>query len=106
MSVTKRTLLAFGTSLGLVSIVRAQAPQGSNQTEDVLLDHEAIHFTPEGRRAKLKLSETGVSALKTYAHQANGHTMVYRHGGKNYVVEDQRMPDGNMLFDRRRDWTA
>jgi hypothetical protein len=32
--------------------------------------------------------------------------MFYREGGKNYVVHDQKMADGTMLFDRAGDWEA
>src|SRR4029077_14890743 len=90
MSISKRTLLASGatllSTLGLVSLVRAQGqPQGSNEAEDVLLDHEAIHFTREGRRAKLRLSETGIDAVKKYGRDTNGHALLAREGGRNYV---------------------
>jgi hypothetical protein len=111
MSITKRTLLASGvtllSSLSLVSLMRAQGqPQGSNQAQDLLLDHEAIRLTPEGRHAQLRLSETGIDAVKKYGRETNGHALLAREGGRNYVVEDRKMPDGSMLFDRRRDWTA
>ena len=40
MSITKRALLASGATLALATNVRAQGPtQGSNQEQDVLLDH-------------------------------------------------------------------
>ena len=111
MSMTKRSLLASGATLlsafGVVSMARAQGePQGSNQAEDVLLDHQGIHLGPEGRRTMLRLSENGSAAVKKYARETTGHAMLYREGGKNYMVEDRQMPDGSMLFDHRRDWVS
>src|SRR3981189_1047378 len=56
MSMTKRVLLASGATLALASAARAQGqPQGSNQAEDVLLDHQAVQLTPAGRHRKIKI---------------------------------------------------
>jgi len=43
---------------------------------------------------------------KQYGQEMKGHAMFYREGGKNYVVHDQKMADGTMLFDRRGDWES
>jgi hypothetical protein len=107
MSMTKRVLLASGATLALTSAVRAQGqPQGSNQAEDVLLDHQAAHLTPEGRHRKMKINEAGAAMAKQYGQELKGHAMFYREGGKNYVIHDQKMADGTMLFDRSRDWES
>jgi hypothetical protein len=107
MSMTKRVLLASGATLALTSTLRAQGqPQGSNQAEDVLLDHQAAHLTPEGRHRKMKINEAGAAMAKQYGQEMKGHAMFYREGGKNYVVHDQKMADGTMLFDRRGDWES
>ena len=105
MSMTKRMLLASGATVAFASAVRAQGqPQGSSQAEDVILDHQAVHLSPEGRHRKITLSETGIAAVKKYGREMDGHAMFYREGGKNYVLHDQKMSDGSMLFDRSRDW--
>ena len=107
MSMTKRVLLASGATLALTSTLRAQGqPQGSNQAEDVLLDHEAVHVTPEGRQRKMKINAAGAAMAKQYGQETKGHAMLYREGGKNYVLQDQKMADGTMLFDRRADWES
>jgi hypothetical protein len=107
MSMTKRVLLASGATLGLTSIVRAQGqPQGSNQAEDVLLDHEAVHMTPEGRHRKIKINEAGAAMAKQHGQEMNGQAMFYREGGKNYVLHDKKMADGTMLFGRAGDWES
>jgi hypothetical protein len=107
---TKRVLLASGATLALASAARPQGqPQGSNQAEDVLLDHQAFHLTPDGRTRKiLKMSEAGSTAVKRYGQEmaGTGHAMLYREGGKNYVLHDQKMADGSMLFDRAGEWES
>jgi hypothetical protein len=105
MSMTKRALLASGATLAVASAVHAQGqPQGSNQAEDVILDHQAYHVTPEGRSQKLILSETGIAAVKKYGRPLDGHALFYRGDGRNYVLHDQKLSDGSMLFDRSNDW--
>ena len=107
MSMTKRVLLASGATLALASAARAQGqPQGSNQAEDVLLDHQAVQLTPEGRHRKIKINETGATLAKRHGQEMKGHAMFYREGGKNYVLHDQKMADGTMLFDRAGEWEA
>ena len=107
MSMTKRVLLASGATLALASTVRAQGqPQGSNQAEDVLLDHQALHLTPDGRHRKMKMNEAGAAMAKQHGQEMNGQAMFYREGGKNYVLHDKKMADGTMLFDRRGDWES
>jgi hypothetical protein len=111
MSITKRMLLASGATLALASAARAQG-QGSNQAADVALDHlfdnEAIHLAPDGRHRKMKMSEAGTAMARKYGQEitGTGHAMLYREGGKNYVIHDQKMADGSMLFDRSGDWEA
>ena len=107
MSMTKRVLLASGATLALASAARAQGqPQGSNQAEDVILDHEAVQLTPEGRHRKIKINETGAAMAKKHGQEMKGHAMFYREGGKNYVLHDKKMADGTMLFGRVGDWES
>jgi hypothetical protein len=107
MLMTKRALLTSGATLALTSAVRAQGqPQGSNQAEDVLLDHEAVHLAPDGRHRKIKINEAGAAMAKQHGQEMNGQAMFYREGGKNYVLHDKKMEDGSMLFGRMRDWES
>jgi hypothetical protein len=106
MSITKRMLLAWGATLGLASAARAQGqPQGSNQAEDVLLSHQALHIAPDGRYRKILLNEAGVGMARTHGQEI-GHAMFCRgDDGKQYACHDRKMADGTMLFDHMRDWT-
>ena len=110
MSMTKRALLASGATLALASTVRAQGPsQGSEQQQDVILDHlfdnEGVHVAPNGRVRRIRMSDAGVAAVKPYQREMiTGHALLYSEGGKHYMVANQKMPDGTMLFDHMGEW--
>jgi hypothetical protein len=87
-------------------MVRAQAPQGSNQMEDVILDHQGLHLAPDGRHRTMKMNETGSAMAMKYGEEVPGHAMFYRQDGKNYVVRDRKMADGSTLFQRAGDWES
>jgi hypothetical protein len=114
MSITKRTLLASGATLALASTVRAQAPgpyQGTDETQDVILDHlfdnQAIHVDPNGRVRRIKMNSNGMAAVKPHGREmTTGHAMVYRENGRHYMVNNEKMQDGTMLFDRMGDWRS
>jgi len=112
MSITKRALLASGATLALASSVRAQGPpQGSEEAQDVILDHlfdnQAIHVDQNGRVRVLKMSAAGVSAVRPHRRElATGQAMFYRDGGQQYMVANEKMSDGTMLFDHMRDWRS
>jgi hypothetical protein len=105
MLMTKRVLLASGATLALSSAAHAQGqPQGSNQMEDVILDHQAVHLAPSGKARMMKLNQAGDATVKRYGTELPGHAMFYRDGGKNYMLQDRKMADGSMLFDKADEW--
>lgn len=112
MSITKRALLASGATLALATTVRAQAPsQGSEESQDVLLDHlfdnQGIHIDQNGRVRVLKMNAAGISTLRPHGHEmATGQALLYRDGGRHYMVSNEKMSDGTMLFDHMRDWRS
>jgi hypothetical protein len=63
-------------------------------------------MTPEGRHRKMRINQAGGAMAKQYGQEMKGQAMFYREGGKNYVLHDQKMADGSMLFDHAKDWEA
>jgi hypothetical protein len=108
MSITKRMLLAWGATLGLASAARAQGqPQGSNQAEDVLLSHQALHIAPDGRYRKITMNAAGTAMAQQHGQELNIRAMYCHHeNGKTYECHDRKMADGTMLFDHMRDWES
>lgn len=107
MLMTKRVLLASGATLALASAVHAQGqPQGSDQMDDVLMEERAFSLSPNGKAAMMRINPTGAEMIKKYGTELNARAMFYRSGGKNYLLQDRKMADGTMLFDKMGDWRA
>jgi hypothetical protein len=105
MSMTRRALVTTGATAALTSVALAQGePQGSNQAPDVILDHEAVHLNQNGELRKLKITENGAGTIKQHGREMAGRALFYREGKKNYVLHDQKMADGSMLFDHANEW--
>jgi hypothetical protein len=85
---------------------RAQGPpQGSNQMQDVLLDHQALYLEPSGKMRVFNMSDAGVTAVKRHGHRMRaGRALFYREAGNNYMLGDEKMTNGSMLFDQMHDW--
>jgi hypothetical protein len=87
MSITKRALLALGGTFAFATAARAQS-QGSNQAADVLLDQQAVHIDANGKMSRLTLNAAGDAAMQKYGHAVDGPAIVYRKGGRHYMVSD------------------
>ena len=104
MSLTKRGLLAASATLAVIPAARAQTPgppQGSNET---LGERECMMCDSDGKLSHHRLNDAGDAAMKRYGRAFDSAALIYRSGGKQYVVENQRMADGSMLFDHRDDY--
>jgi len=89
MSVSKKVLLAagFGVVIGLSSVALAQkSSEATTVGED-----EAIMLHPKGtvHKSKTKISAaTHEAAMKKGAREIKPGSVIYRHGGKMYMMED------------------
>jgi hypothetical protein len=107
MPITRRALVTTGATVALTSVAAAQGqPQGSNEAPDFILDHEALHLGPKGELKKLKITEYGGGAIKRHDREMAGRALFYREGNRNYVLHDQKMADGSMLFDHAGEWQS
>lgn len=110
MAISKRALLASGATLALASTVRAQGPgQGSEQSQDVILDHlfdnQAVHVAEDGRIRRINMNAAGMAAVRPYRREmTTGQAMLYREGGRHYMVSNEKLQDGTLLFDHMHDW--
>jgi hypothetical protein len=101
MSLSKIALVACGLSAAFIGFVSAQ----DNNPWD-LKDRQAFFMDPTGQMKRVTLNDTGhAMMMKEGKHLAAG-AMLYRSGGKLYLLENQKMPDGTMMFDRAGNWMA
>ena len=85
MSITKRALLALGGTFAFATAARAQS-QGSNQAADALLDQQAVYIDSTGKMSRLTLNSAGDAAMKKNGQLVEGPAILYRQGGKHYLV--------------------
>jgi hypothetical protein len=103
MSMTKRTLLTSGATMALATVAVAQ--QGSPEAENNLLSHEVLLVEPSGHMMKKKANATGIAMAQKYGQKVpTAYAMVYRDGNDHYLVTNQKLDDGSMLFDHRDEW--
>jgi len=91
MSVSKRTLLAAGVCLavGLSTVAMAQTKKSTEAT--TMGEGEAIMLHPKGtvHKSNVKVSAAQhEAAMKKGARELKAGSVIYRQGGKTYLMED------------------
>ena len=96
MSISKRALLASGAGLviGFSTVAVAQTGKGNAKSQEVTSvgEGEAVMIGPKGQR--LHKSKTKVSAaqheaaMKKGAREVKPGAVLYKQGGKLYMIED------------------
>jgi len=97
----KATLLASAAILALGSSVIAQG-----LSEWDIKERMGIVIHPTGKVERGTMTETGHSAMLDRAVALPAGTVVMRSGNKLYLLHDQKMPDGTMMFDRAGNWMS
>jgi hypothetical protein len=70
-----------------------------------LLSHQVLLLMPDGQMMRRTASAGGVAMVQKYGQKIpTGYAMVYRDGDNNYLLTNQKLPDGSMLFDHRDAW--
>ena len=108
MLVSKRTLLATATGLviGLSTVAMAQtpAPKGNAKSSEAATigEGEAVMIGPKGQRlhkSKVKVSAAQhEAAMKKGAREVRPGTVLYKQGGKLYMIEDKANEKASQSF--------
>jgi hypothetical protein len=61
-------------------------------------DGEGIYVSPRGYHV-VKSTKQGHARIMKEARALQAGAVVYRSGGKLYLLEDHKMPSGNMMFE-------
>ena len=96
MSISKRALLASGAGLiiALSTAAVAQTAKGNAKSQEVATvgEGEAVMLGPKGQRLhKSKVKVTAAqheAAMKKGAREVKPGTVLYKQGGKMYMIED------------------
>jgi hypothetical protein len=97
----KATLLASAAILALGSVVVAQGLE-----EWDLKERMGIIIHPTGKIARGMMTEIGHNAMVDRAVALPAGTAIMRSGNKLYLLHDQKMHDGTMMFDRAGNWMS
>jgi hypothetical protein len=71
-----------------------------------LKDRMAFFVNPTGQGRIIELNDTGHSTIMKEGRQLDAGTLIYRNGGKLYLMQDKKMASGKMMFATMNDWLA
>jgi hypothetical protein len=111
MSVPTRVLLAMGCALviGLSTAAVAQTAKGNAKSSEAATigEGEAVMIGPKGQRlhkSKVKVSATShEAAMKKGAREVKSGTVIYKQGGKLYMLEDSANEKASTHFQNNFD---
>ena len=106
MSISKRALLASGAGLviALSTAASAQTAKGNAKSQEVATvgEGEAVMIGPKGQRlhkSKVKVSAAQhEAAMKKGAREVKPGTVLYKQGGKLYLMEDSANEKASQHF--------
>lgn len=96
---SKLVLLAAGLA-GILATAAARA----EEIRDVEERH-AMYLDAGGKMHMITLNDKGHAMMMQHGRALPHGALVYRSGGKWYVLEDKKMDAGGMLFQEMSSWT-
>lgn len=96
----KATLLASAAIMALGSAVVAQGDAWD------IKERMGIVIQPTGKVERGTMTEVGHRAMLDRAVALPAGTAIMRSGDKLYLLHDQKMHDGTMMFDRAGNWMS
>jgi len=99
---SKLTILAAGIATVFASTA---ARAVDNETANVE-DRHAMYFAANGTMQKFTVNEAGHAMMMKNARALAAGTIIYRSGGKFYLLEDKKMANGKMMFADMQSWTS
>ena len=98
---SKLTILAAGIAAVFASTA---ARAVDNETANIEERH-AMYVDVGGRTQMLRINDTGHAMMMKNARALAAGAVIYRSGGKLYVLEDKKMANGKMMFSDMQSWT-
>jgi hypothetical protein len=99
---SKLTLLAAG-----IAVVFASTAARAVDYETAHIDERhAMFVDPSGAVKQFTVNEAGHAMMMKNARALAAGTIVYRSGGKIYLLEDKKMANGKMMFADMQSWTS
>lgn len=67
-------------------------------------DREALYVGKGGNHGVVGVTDAGHDNIMKNARALEAGAIIYRSGGKLYVLEDKKMTSGKMMFDETEAW--
>ena len=98
---SKLTILAAG----IAAVFAATAAHAVDYETAHIDERHAMYLDPSGTVKQFTVNEKGHAMMMQNARALAAGTIVYRSGGKLYLLEDKKMDSGKMLFSDMQSWT-
>ena len=98
---SKLTILAAG----IAAVFASTAARAVDYETAHIDERHAMYFTPNGTMQKFTLNDTGHAMMMKNARALSAGTIIYRSGGRLYLLEDKKMANGKMMFADMQSWT-
>lgn len=99
MQTTKLALVVGAMTLAFTGLAHAQ---GADPWD--LKERMGIFVDDSGKAKLMRMTDTGHATIMREGRALPAGAIVYRSGGKLYLLEDKKMSDGKMMFDKAGDW--
>lgn len=98
----KLTILATA----IVAVFASTAARAVDYETAHIDERHAMYVDGGGRTQMLTINETGHAMMMKNARALAAGAVIYRSGGKLYVLEDKKMANGKMMFADMPSWTT
>jgi hypothetical protein len=99
---SKLTILA----VGIAAVFASTAARAVDYETAHVDERHAMYFAANGTMQKFTVNETGHAMMMKNARALAAGAIVYRSGGKFYLLEDKKMANGKMMFADMQSWTT
>jgi hypothetical protein len=87
---------------GLAGVISTTAVR-AEEIRDVEERHAM--YLDGGKMQMIAINDKGHAMMMRYGHPIPNGTIIYRSGGKFYMVNDRKMANGEMLYQSMSSWT-
>jgi hypothetical protein len=99
---SKLTILAAG----IAAVLGSTAARAVDYETAHIDERHAMYLDPSGKTQTFTINDTGHAMMMKNARALMAGAIIYRSGGKLYVLEDKKMADGKMMFSDMQAWTS
>jgi hypothetical protein len=102
MMPSKMTILAAG----IAAVFASTAARAVDYETAHIDERHAMFIDPTGAVKQFTVNEKGHTMMMQNARALAAGTIIYRSGGKLYLLEDKKMANGKMMFSDMQSWTG